>query len=357
MLFGGFSGFFRGRGFSKRYRVCYGLAVRGSLLWFLVLSCLLTFSSLGAAKTREHTVGKGQTLGKIAHRYHVSVSAICNANDIERSDPIKPGQKLLIPDKDDENGDAARKEREAKERKRKPSKPKPAPKEDAKSERKSADDSGLQLLEVAGGSAYYSYPTGPGRKSLRPVLMYMHARSGDPRSDCARWAKVASNLGWVVCPVGPEDRGGGRRGWANNWATGHRAAMASLNALREKHGRRVQLYGNTLIGFSEGAFVTMNVGVREPRAFNRWLVLAADTKYWGGQGLEELGKNHARIRRVYLITGKEDGTYEPTLTVKGWLNKAKVPVRISTPADMGHELLLESKRGMYRAALVWLTKG
>ena len=323
-------------------------------LW-LALVCAFATPSLAEAKTKTHTVGKGQTLGKIAKRYHTSVAAICHANDIKKSDPIQPGQKLLIPDKDDEGGKQARKEHDRKERKERAKERKERAKERAR--RDKGNEKGLHVLDYPGGSAYYYFPTGRGRKTLRPVLMYMHARSGDPRHDCQRWARVASTLGWVMCPVGPEDRGGGRRGWANNWASGHRAAMAALNALRGKYGRRVQLYGNTMIGFSEGAFVTMNVGVREPRAFNRWLVLAADTKYWGGQGLEELGKNHARIRRVYLITGKEDGTYEPTLTVKGWLQKARVPVRISTPSDMGHELLLESKRGMYRAALVWLTKG
>lgn len=353
--------------------MCYGSTVRWWLTLCLALVCAFATPNLAEAKTRTHTVGKGQTLGKIAKRYHVSVAAICTANDIKKTDPIKPGQKLYIPDKDDEDGKEARKERDKHERKERAKERKERAKERAKDRKERAkeaakdrkerasrdkqDENGLHLLDFAGGSAYYYFPTGPGRKTLRPVLMYMHARSGDPRHDCQRWARVASNLGWVVCPVGPEDRGGGRHGWANNWATGHRAALASLNALREKYGRRVQLYGNTLMGFSEGAFVTMNVGVRETRAFNRWLVLAADTKYWGGQGLEELGKNHARIRRVYLITGKEDGTYEPTLTVKGWLQKARVPVRISTPGDMGHELLLESKRGMYRAALEWLTKG
>ncbi len=38
--------------------------------------------------------------------------------------------------------------------------------------------------------------------------------------------------------------------------------MAAIQVLRKKYGRRVQLYGNTLIGFSEGAYAAMNVGVK-----------------------------------------------------------------------------------------------
>ena len=75
---------------------------------------------------------------------------------------------------------------------------------------------------------------------------------------------------------------GDGRAWDNNWPSAHHATMAAISALRDKYGRRVQLWGNTLIGFSEGAYAAMNVGVREPRTFNRWLILAASSKYWGG---------------------------------------------------------------------------
>jgi hypothetical protein len=97
--------------------------------------------------------------------------------------------------------------------------------------------------------------------------------------------------------------------------------------------------------------------VREPRAFNRWLILAADSDYWGAAGLEALQHGRHRLRRVYLITGQHDGVAESTLQVRQWLRKAGVPVHISRPKDMGHEVELERKRPMYRAALVWLARG
>lgn len=60
-----------------------------------------------------HTIGKGQRLGSIAKRYNVSVAALAFANDITRTTVIKPGQKLVVPQRDDESGEAARKAREA----------------------------------------------------------------------------------------------------------------------------------------------------------------------------------------------------------------------------------------------------
>ena len=319
--------------------------------WLLAAALLVT----PAAAERTHVVGDGHTLGKIAKRYHVSIAAICNANDIPRNAPIKPGQKLVIPDAADKDGSRARASRQQEQAKVAPDEAPKAP--SAPSPQASASGTGMQVLSVPGyGNAYYYEPTGPGRLTLRPVLMYLHGRGGHPEADCRRWAAVARPLGWLICPSGPGAMGTGR-GWNNNWATAHRIAMASLNALRDKYGRRVQLYGNTLIGFSEGAYAAMNVGLREPRAFNRWLILAGNSTYWGAMGEERLGDVRGRVRKVYLITGGRDEVVGGTRTVREILRKAQVPTRISTPGDLGHEVDLDERRELYRAAIVWLNEG
>jgi LysM repeat protein len=61
---------------------------------------------------RLHTVYRGQRLGSIAKRYHVSIDAICTANGIRRQDPIRPRQLLVIPASDDPDGTRARQHRE-----------------------------------------------------------------------------------------------------------------------------------------------------------------------------------------------------------------------------------------------------
>jgi len=54
---------------------------------------------------RTHTVYPGQTLGKIAKRYNISVEALCRVNGIRHGAHIKPGQKLVIPDGEDDSGE------------------------------------------------------------------------------------------------------------------------------------------------------------------------------------------------------------------------------------------------------------
>lgn len=292
------------------------------------------------AERKRHVVGSGHTLGKIAKRYNIEIESLCRANGIARNVPLKVGQSLVIPNGDDdpiiESG---------------------PPASESSSKGEPADGSGVRTMTVGNDlPVYYYTPTGPGRFGMRPVIVYLHGRGGNPAADCRRWAPIARRFGWLVCPSGPVPYNAGR-GWNNSWPAGQSLVMASIEALRKEYGRRVQLYGNTLIGFSEGAYVAMNVGVREPRTFNRWLILGADVSYWGGAGVEALKDARTRVRRVALITGAHDMVVDDTRTVAGWLEKEKVPIRVQTPGELAHEVALERMPGLYESALRWLDQG
>lgn len=210
-----------------------------------------------------------------------------------------------------------------------------------------------ERLEFEGAAPAFYYPPRRG-KGLKPVMVYLHGRGGNPEIDCTKWGHVAREFGWILCPSGPEDRGSGARGWANNWMSSKAVVDRAVGALREKFGRRVQLRGNTLIGFSEGAFIAMNVGVREPEVFNRWLILAANDSYWGGEGQGELERRYARIKRVYLLTGERDEVVGSTRRVFDLLDQAGVHVIMRTPEDLAHEIPEDRMRTLYRRPLRWL---
>lgn len=59
-------------------------------------------------KPQTHVVQKGHTLGAIGGRYAVTITALCNANGIERDASLTVGQKLLVPAKSDKDGSYAR---------------------------------------------------------------------------------------------------------------------------------------------------------------------------------------------------------------------------------------------------------
>lgn len=77
-------------------------------LALIALFLLAVDGEAAAESVRTHTVHAGQRLGSIAKRYNVSVAALCYANRIEKCSLIRPGQKLIVPDRSDAEGTAAR---------------------------------------------------------------------------------------------------------------------------------------------------------------------------------------------------------------------------------------------------------
>ncbi len=207
-------------------------------------------------------------------------------------------------------------------------------------------------LEVPNApDAFYFKPRGKGAK---PVLMYLHGRGGHPQEDCRKWAKVATEFGWVVCPQGPEDRGGGARAWANGAQSGRDITDAVLGALRAKYKGRVNRKGNILMGFSEGAFVAQQVGLQDQSTWSKWLILAASDQYWVGDTAGVLKSQRGRLRRVYLLTGENDGVVQNTLKVGDTLKHARVPVKVRVVPGMGHEIPEDRMVTLYRRPLAWL---
>jgi uncharacterized protein YcbK (DUF882 family) len=60
---------------------------------------LLTLSASAGHAETTHVVAKGQTLGRIARRYHVTVAALREANGLAPRQRIHPGLSLVIPEK------------------------------------------------------------------------------------------------------------------------------------------------------------------------------------------------------------------------------------------------------------------
>jgi LysM repeat protein len=84
------------------------VASRTFAIWLLVTATTL-HTWAAPRKPTEHVVQSGQTLAKIAKRYHLTVEELCEANDLKRSSPLKLGQRLALPtDEDDESAATAR---------------------------------------------------------------------------------------------------------------------------------------------------------------------------------------------------------------------------------------------------------
>jgi predicted esterase len=203
-------------------------------------------------------------------------------------------------------------------------------------------------IEVPGASDAYYYK--PRAKGQQPILMYLHGRGGNPAEDCRKWARVGTQFGWVVCPSGTATAEGGR-----SWSDGNaeHIVAATVKALREKYHSKVQLRGNVLMGFSEGAWAAMNVGLHDQATWNRWLIMGAASQYWGDVS-EALDKDKRKVRKVYLLTGENDGVAKSTLAVGDTLKKFKVPNKVKLVPGLGHEVPQDRMVSTYRRPLAWL---
>lgn len=79
-----------------------------SLLLAAVLAAPAPVAAAADGAPRTHVVQDKQRLQSIAKRYQVTIEAICYANDIRERGIIKPGQRLVIPARDDKDGSKAR---------------------------------------------------------------------------------------------------------------------------------------------------------------------------------------------------------------------------------------------------------
>jgi uncharacterized protein YcbK (DUF882 family) len=60
---------------------------------------LLALAPSAAAAEAEHVVARGHTLGKIARRYHTTVDALREVNGLKPGELLRPGQRLIIPER------------------------------------------------------------------------------------------------------------------------------------------------------------------------------------------------------------------------------------------------------------------
>src|SRR5579859_5286678 len=207
-------------------------------------------------------------------------------------------------------------------------------------------------IDVPGyGEAFYYKPRS---KSRRRVILYVHGRGASAFDDCRKWAHVARQFGWVVCPQAPAVTDSGGHTWSNDAETAKLVIDATVAALREKYPGRLRKRGYILIGFSEGAFIAQQVGLRDPVLWNRWLILAANDQYWIGDAPQLLEQNHAKIRGVYLLTGENDQVAENTKRAGELLKTARIPVRVKIAPGLGHEVPADRMITNYRRPLRWL---
>jgi predicted esterase len=214
------------------------------------------------------------------------------------------------------------------------------------------DDAAPRELAVPGHAKAFYVP--PAKGTSKRVLLWLHGRGAHVAEDCAKWAPVTRKFGWLLCPQGDEDRGGGARGWANNAEQGRDNVAKALGALRKKSKNSIEPGRHVLIGFSEGAFVAMQLGVHETSTWSRWLILAANDGYWLGDGVQRLHEQRKSLRRAVLLTGASDEVAPETRRTFAILERERVTAKLMIVPELGHEVPASRMHALYTHPLRWL---
>ena len=97
----------------------------------------------------------------------------------------------------------------------------------------------------------------------------------------------------------------------------------------------------------------MNVGLKDQRTWSRGSSSARATRT-GATSPRRSTRDKRKVRRVYLLTGENDGVAQNTVRVGDTLKKVKVPVKVKLVPGMGHEVPSDRMVSTYRRPLAWL---
>src|SRR5205814_9579966 len=118
--------------------------------------------------------------------------------------------------------------------------------------------------------------------AARPAVVYLHGMCGEPQNGCPWFAEGASSFGWLVCPRANATCGtpgvGSPTGpsWSGSPAERRATVDAALAAAAREHPNEIDLGARTvLVGFSQGAYLALDLALATPAKYKGLLLIGA----------------------------------------------------------------------------------
>jgi len=166
------------------------------------------------------------------------------------------------------------------------------------------------------------------RTTPHPVAVMLHGMCDLPERECPYFAGVVTRRAWLVCPRAMLSCAGG----GATWAAPRRAEIveASIARLAAAHPGEVDAdHDRTLIGFSLGAFVAMDLANRAPSRWARVFLLAA--KITPEPRALARGSSH-----FVLGAGELDLSHTHMTRTTRWLDAAGIDASFLSLGRVGH---------------------
>jgi predicted esterase len=182
----------------------------------------------------------------------------------------------------------------------------------------------------------------------KPVITMLHGMCDTPENECERFHPAATNAGFLLCPRANGACGNGGAIWRGSPESKRALVDDSLSALSTEFGSSATTdHDGTLIGFSQGAYLAVDMIKRSKGPWSSMILIGASIDI-DARSLREAG-----IRRVLLAAGDYDGARPSMQHATAALVQAGFDAKFTSLGPVGHQFAFDMNAWM-KDALAWV---
>jgi predicted esterase len=184
------------------------------------------------------------------------------------------------------------------------------------------------------------------RQVPRPVTVMLHGMCDEPENECPYFAEVVTRKSWLVCPRASMRCPGGGSIWS--YQRRQQTVEDAVALVRDRFpGELDERSGTTLIGFSLGALVGMDLGHRAHGRYPRLLLIGAKVEPFPSLLRRE------GVERVVFAAGDLDMMSGHMRDRARALERQGFPARFESLGRVGHGLPADFDAHL-ESMLTWL---
>jgi len=190
-------------------------------------------------------------------------------------------------------------------------------------------------------------PEGHDKSKKAPLIVALHPYGGSMATTVDRWRKAAAEVGAVlVCPQGTMRMGDTAYQWGFDLDEIEKNVMKAIDAAMD--GYAIDQDHVVLAGFSQGGWITWNLGLRHPDTFCGLIPVGG---LYRPEGDGELSAHDVKKLRVFAMVGGDEqkDVIDSNRTVVGRLEKAGAKARLNLYDGVGHDFPKESLKEQVKA--------
>jgi predicted esterase len=194
------------------------------------------------------------------------------------------------------------------------------------------------------GHDLLAYPPSPSAAAHPTTVIYLHGVHGRAENGCPWFHGGASELGWLVCPEAASREPNGTASWGGDVVE---QGIVVARALRAAEEQGASSEPGVAVGFSQGAYVALDLVKTHQARFRGLLLIAAPEAHPSAQKLREAG-----VLRVALAAGRQDAAYAPLTLDAQRLQREGIEARFYDLGNVGHTYATEETSTL-REAIAW----